>query len=593
MKDPRLLQGIGVSPGTAIGPAYIVPWGLPDVPHRVVSKKDVPGEIERLQAAIAAIKERLEELRDHAAERAGHSESKIFDAQILMLEDTEFIGGVQRLIKENQLSAERAFEFKVLELRALWAQSESQMLRQRRADLSGIGIRVLQRLMGQSIEDVLGPRGGAPAILFTRELTPGLTVEFSREHVAGFASAEGTSTSHAAILAHSLGIPCVMGLVQGLESVRPHGMVILDGTVGTILTDPTPEEIAEAELEAERRRQLDRELASVAAQPAVTVDGVKVSLRSNVDLPEEVGPALENGAEGVGLLRTEFLVVGRTELPSEDEQAEYFSDIARRFEGAPVVIRTYDLGGDKFPAAFRPPREANPFLGWRAIRVCLDEPEIFRTQARAILRARLHGNVQLMLPLITQVEELERARELVAESAEALQREGIEAAPDVPIGVMVETPAAAMLADELAQGSDFLSVGSNDLTQYTLAVDRGNARLADRFTPLHPAVVRLLKRIVDAGGRAGLDVSMCGEMAADPRAALLLVGLGYRALSVSPLRLPLARWLVRQFDHTVAESIAAEVLEMATTREVVDRLTAGVAGLVDVDLLPAGLVARG
>lgn len=593
MKDPRLLQGIGVSPGTAIGPAYIVPWGLPDVPHRVVSKKDVPGEIERLQAAIAAIKERLEELRDHAAERAGHSESKIFDAQILMLEDTEFIGGVQRLIKENQLSAERAFEFKVLELRALWAQSESQMLRQRRADLSGIGIRVLQRLMGQSIEDVLGPRGGAPAILFTRELTPGLTVEFSREHVAGFASAEGTSTSHAAILAHSLGIPCVMGLVQGLESVRPHGMVILDGTVGTILTDPTPEEIAEAELEAERRRQLDRELASVAAQPAVTVDGVKVSLRSNVDLPEEVGPALEHGAEGVGLLRTEFLVVGRTELPSEDEQAEYFSDIARRFEGAPVVIRTYDLGGDKFPAAFRPPREANPFLGWRAIRVCLDEPEIFRTQARAILRARLHGNVQLMLPLITQVEELERARELVAESAEALQREGIEAAPDVPIGVMVETPAAAMLADELAQGSDFLSVGSNDLTQYTLAVDRGNARLADRFTPLHPAVVRLLKRIVDAGGRAGLDVSMCGEMAADPRAALLLVGLGYRALSVSPLRLPLARWLVRQFDHTVAESIAAEVLEMATTREVVDRLTAGVAGLVDVDLLPAGLVARG
>ena len=593
MKDPRLLQGIGVSPGTAIGPAYIVPWGLPDVPHRVVSKKDVPGEIERLQAAIAAIKERLEELRDHAAERAGHTESKIFDAQILMLEDTEFIGAVERLIKENQLSAERAFEFKVLELRALWAQSESQMLRQRRADLSGIGIRVLQRLMGQSIEDVLGPRGGAPAILFTRELTPGLTVEFSREHIAGFASAEGTSTSHAAILAHSLGIPCVMGLVQGLESVRPHGMVILDGTVGTILTDPTPEEIAEAELEAERRRQLDRQLASVAAQPAVTVDGVKVSLRSNVDLPEEVGPALEHGAEGVGLLRTEFLVVGRTELPSEDEQAEYFSDIARRFEGAPVVIRTYDLGGDKFPAAFRPPREANPFLGWRAIRVCLDEPEIFRTQARAILRARLHGNVQLMLPLITQVEELERARELVAESAEALQREGIEAAPDVPIGVMVETPAAAMLADELAQGSDFLSVGSNDLTQYTLAVDRGNARLADRFTPLHPAVVRLLKRIVDAGGRAGLDVSMCGEMAADPRAALLLVGLGYRALSVSPLRLALARWLVRQFDHTVAESIAAEVLEMATTREVVDRLTAGVAGLVDVDLLPAGLVARG
>jgi phosphotransferase system enzyme I (PtsI) len=592
VSDSRLLQGIGVSPGTVIGPAYVVPWGLPDVPDRVVSKKDIRREIERLHGAVDAVKNRLKALREHAAEQAGHSEAQIFDAQILMLEDTDFLGGVERLIEDNQLSAERAFEFKVLEMRALWAQSASPMLRQRRADLVGMGIRVLQRLLGKSVEDVMGPRGGAPAILFTRELTPGLTVEFAREHVAAFASAEGTNTSHAAILAHSLGIPCVMGLVQGFESVRPHGMVILDGTRGTVLTDPTPEEIAEAEVEAERRRQLDRELDRVGTEPATTVDEVPVALRGNVDLPEEIDPALEHGAEGVGLLRTEFLVLGRTELPGEDEQAEYFSDVARRFAGHPVVIRTYDLGGDKFPAAFRPPREPNPMLGWRAIRVCLDEPEIFRTQARAILRARRHGNVMLKLPLVTQVEEVVRARELVAESAQALQREGIDAAADVPVGVMIETPAAAMLADELAEVSDFLSVGTNDLTQYTLALDRGNARLAERFTPLHPAVVRMLKRIVDAGRRAGLDVSVCGEMAGDPRAALLLVGLGYRVLSVSPFRLAMARWLVRQFDQTVAESIAAEVLEMATTREIIDRLTDGIAGLVDVDLLPAGLVAR-
>lgn len=592
MKDPRLLTGIGVSPGLAIGPAHVVTWGVPDVPQRVVSKGDVPREIERLREAIAGVKRHLDELRQYAAEHAGATEAKIFDAQILMLEDADFLGAVERLIRDNQLSAERAFEFEVLELRVLWAQSESQMLRQRRADLAGIGIRVLQRLLGRSIQDVLKDRSGEPVIVFTRELTPGLTVEFDREQVIGFASVEGTRMSHAAILAHSLGIPCVMGLVGGLDNIRTDGLVILDGTSGTVLTDPTPAEIAEAESRAERRRQFDAELEAVGA-PAETIDGVRVVLRGNIDLPEELDAAAEHGAEGVGLLRTEFLVVGRSELPGEDEQAEYFSRICRRFPAHPVVVRTYDLGGDKFPAPFRPPREANPFLGWRAIRVCLDEPDIFRTQARAILRARLDGDVQLMLPLVTQLEELERSRELVAESAAALEREGIPASPDVPIGVMIETPAAALLAEEFAAASDFLSVGTNDLTQYTLAVDRGNARLADRFTPFHPSVVRLLKRIVEAGKRANLEVSVCGEMASDPRATILLLGLGYRVLSISPPRLPLVRWLIRQFDAGLAESVAAEAAEAPTTGKVVSLLTEAIDGLVDVDLLPSKLVAQG
>ena len=592
MKDPRLLTGIGVSPGLAVGPAYVVTWGVPDVPQRVVLKGDVPREIERLREAIADVKRHLDELRQHAAEHAGATEAKIFDAQILMLEDEVFLGAVERLIRDNQLSAERAFEFEVLELRVLWAQSESQMLRQRRADLAGIGVRVLKRLLGQSIQDVLKDRSGKPVIIFTRELTPGLTVEFDREQVIGFASVEGTRMSHAAILAHSLGIPCVMGLVGGLDNISTDGLVILDGTSGTVLTDPTPDEIAEAESKAERRRQFDAELEAVGA-PAETIDGVRVALRGNIDLPEELDTAAEHGAEGVGLLRTEFLVVGRSELPGEDEQAEYFSRICRRFPDHPVVVRTYDLGGDKFPAPFRPPREANPFLGWRAIRVCLDEPDIFRTQARAILRARLHGDVQLMLPLVTQLEELERSRELVAESAAALEREGIPAAPDVPIGVMIETPAAAILAEEFAAASDFLSVGTNDLTQYTLAVDRGNARLADRFTPFHPSVVRLLKRIVEAGKRANLEVSVCGEMASDPMAAILLLGLGYRVLSISPPRLPLVRWLIRQLDAGIAESVAAEAVEASTTGQVVSVLTEAMNGLVDVDLLPSKLVAQG
>ena len=586
MSDPRLLTGIGVSPGSAIGPAYIVDWRLPDVPERVVPKGEVPREIERLHQAIDAVKEHLQELKQRTIEHAGASQAKIFDAQTLMLEDPDLLAAVERLIKDTQLSAERAFEFKTLEMRALWAQSDSPMLRQRRADLTGVAIRVLHRLLGQAVEDVWTREGGTPVIVFTRELTPGLTVEFDREHVAGFASVEGTRTSHAAILAHGLGIPCVMGLVGGLDKIRQEGMVILDGTRGTILADPTPDEIADAKAEASRRLQLESELEDVVDQPAVTTDGVRVALRGNVDVPEELGAAADHGAEGVGLLRTEFLVLGRTELPGEDEQAEYFCRVAKRFPGKPVVVRTYDLGGDKFPAPFRPPRENNPFLGWRAIRVCLDEPDIFRTQARAILRAQVQGNLQLMLPLVTGMEELHRARELVAESAEALRREGVAAADYVPVGVMIETPAAVLLAEELARESDFLSVGTNDLTQYMLAVDRGNARLANRFTPFHPSVVRALKSVVEAGKSAGFDVSVCGEMASDVRAVLLLLGMGYRELSISPPRLPLVRWLVRQLDAGAAQSVAAEVVKADTTTRVMQLLSEAIADLVDVELLP-------
>lgn len=585
MNDPRVLTGIGVSPGSVIGPAYIVQWGLPDVPHRAVTAEGVPGELKRLRDAIAAVKNHLQELKRRTAEVAGPSQAKIFDTQILMLEDPDFRGAVEGLIEDNQLSAERAFEYQTLEMRALWEQSDSPTLRQRRADLAGIGIRVLHRLLGRSVEDVLTRPGATPVIVFTRELTPGLTVEFDREHVAGFASVEGTRTSHAAILAHGLGIPCVMGLVGGLDRVRQDGIVILDGTRGTVIIDPTPQEIADAEVVADRRRRLEVELEEVVDQPAITVDGIRVSLRGNVDLPEELDAAATHGAEGVGLLRTEFLVLGRAELPGEDEQAAYFQRVAQRFPGQPVVVRTYDLGGDKFPAAFRPPREANPFLGWRAIRVCLDEPDIFRTQARAVLRAQIEGNVQLMLPLVTSLEELYRARELIAESSDALRQEGVEAAQTVPVGVMIETPAAALLAEEFARESDFLSVGTNDLTQYTLAVDRGNARLADRFTPFHPAVVRSLQQIVDAGRAAGLEVSVCGEMASDVRAVLLLLGMGYRVLSVSPPRLPLVRWLLRRLDHGAAESVAAEVSKASTTGRVIELLREGIADLVDADLL--------
>jgi phosphotransferase system enzyme I (PtsI) len=591
VSDERLLGGVGVSPGVAIGPVVVVHWSLPDVPHRVVPASGVAKELKRLREAANAVKDALEQLRERTRQRVGPEEARIFDAQILMVQDDDFIKSVEALIKENQLAAERAFEFKALEMRALWARSSSDRLRDRLADLSSIQVRMLRHLLGESVETLLAKTDGA-AIIFTRELTPGLTIQFDRDQVAGFASVEGTRASHAAILARSLGIPCVMGLVNGLERVKAGTEVILDGTQGTLLLAPTKEEMREARGRERRRRALERVLTRELGRPAATVDGTAVSLLGNVDLPEELEAAAQQGAEGVGLVRTEFLVVGRTTLPSEDEQANYFERLARRFHQQPVVIRSYDLGGDKFPAAFRPPPEPNPFLGWRAIRVCLDQPEMFMVQLRALLRARLKGDIRLMLPLVIQVEEVLETKELLAEAARQLSAQRVPHAKDLPLGVMIETPAAALIADQLAKHSDFVSVGSNDLTQYTLAVDRGNARLVERFTPLHPAVVRLLHHVITAADAAGIPASVCGEMASDPISAFLLLGLGYRTLSVAPPALPLLRWLVRQVDLKGARKAAMTALEGTSTAAITAALNKGIAEYVNLRVLEAGRLPR-
>jgi len=587
MSDPRLVRGIGVSPGVAIGRAVVLRLTLPELPGRVVARKDVPREVRRLRDGVRAVRRYLERMRERAARRAGAEEAKIFDAQILMLEDADFLGGVEALIRGNQLSAERAFEFRALETRNLW--QANPRLREQVSDLSGLHFRVLQYLLGQPVDSMPeGIGGGQPAVVFTHELTPGLTVQFDRAHIAAFASEEGTRTAHAAILAHSLGIPCVMGLVGSLERVRDGTTVILDGTHGTVLLDPTPEEITAAKAQDKRRLALEHELEKVVGQPAVSRDGEHVILRGNVDMPDELEAAAQHGAEGVGLVRTEFMILGRTELPDEDEQTAYYTRIGERFPGHPVVVRSYDVGGDKFPAAFAPQPEANPFLGWRALRVCLDRPEIFRTQIRAVLRARATGDVQLMIPLVTNMEEITRTRELIAEAARDLEREGCAAARELPLGVMVETPAAVVMIDAIAEASDFLSVGTNDLTQYTLVVDRGNARLAERFTPLNPAIVRMLRTIVDAARAAGKEVSVCGEMASEPVTAFLLLGLGYRVLSTSSPRLPLVRWLVRQIDVAAAARAAEAALRARTNRDVRVLLEDALAQHVDLRLLEGG-----
>jgi phosphoenolpyruvate-protein phosphotransferase (PTS system enzyme I) len=580
---PRTLRGIGVSPGVAVAPALIIRWDFPEVPDRGVRPDQVEAEVRRLREAVDYTVAQLTELGERVLRRAGPEEARIFDAQILMAQDQEFLASVETLIRNNQLSAETAYEFKALELRNLW--SGAARLRERLADLHAIQLRMISQLLGRSGPELSAMTSDDQVIVVAHELSPGLTVQLDREHVVGLVSEEGTRTAHAAILAHSLGIPAVMGASGALATIPNGAMLLLDGQSGIVVLDPTRDELDDAKTQLSRRHKLELQLEGVVEQPAATPAGRPILLMGNVDLPEEIEPALRMGAQGVGLLRTEFLLTGRATLPTEDEQAEYFRRVASAFPERTVIIRSFDLGGDKFPAAFKAPFEANPFLGWRSIRVCLDEPEVFRPQIRAVLRAAVGRDVQLMLPLVTRVDEVRRAQEMVAEEAEALRRAGVRAAATVPIGVMIETPASVAIADRLAEVSAFFSVGTNDLTQYTLAVDRGNARLADRFTPHHPAIVRQLHRVVEVGRAANLPVSVCGEMASEALSAVLLIGLGYDRLSVSPPALPLVKWVIRTVPEEAARSAAEEALGAADPDDVTAALRRAVGDHIDVRLL--------
>ncbi len=580
----RLIRGIPVSRGVAVGPALVVKWEVPTVVDHAISPAEVDAEVRRLADALAFAKERIGKVRERAAVRAGPEEARIFDAQLLILEDVELVGAAERLIRENHFSAERAFEYKMMEWRGLWSTQGSALLRDRLIDLTDVEIRVLTRLLGVDEPDVLAGHDG-PVILVARDLTPSLTVQLDREAVLAIATEQGTRTSHAAILAHSIGIPAVVGLPEVLARVRTGEMVILDGWAGTLNVGPDASDIEAARSADERHRLLAHDVDEVVDLPAETTDGHRIILRANLDLPEELDAAGRGHADGIGLMRTEFLVVGRGRMPTEDEQAALYERVGKAFPQGDVVIRTFDIGGDKFPAGFRTTAEANPFLGWRAIRVCLDHPEVFRPQIRAILRARATTPVKLMIPLVTRVEEVLMTREMVLEEAEALRRSGIPAASDVPVGVMIETPAAVVQADDLAAVSDFLSVGTNDLVQYTLAVDRGNARLAARFTSHHPAILRSLAEVLRAGTAAGIEVSVCGEMASDPVSAWMLLGLGYRVLSVAPPSLTLLRWLVRRVGVADAAREVQALLACRTTDEVTRQARAALGGIVDLKLI--------
>ena len=562
---PTTLHGVPASPGIVVGPAHLLRWEVPEVRSRVLEAAEIEGEITRLRAAVEAAIDRLRAVKTRAEENAGIAEAAIFDVQIAILQDTELRNRVETLVRQN-LAAEKAFDLVMLEWREHFGRSANPMMRERVGDLMDVHIRLLSLLLDLPDHDPVGLEPGSNAILVTHDLTPSLTIQLDRRAIAGIATDAGTRTSHVAILARSLGLPAVVGLIDATAKLQSGDRVILDGTNGTLIPRPTAAVLAQFADRARRETAAQAELATLADAESVMSDGTRITLRANVDLPDEAERAAASGAEGVGLMRTEFLVVGRAAMPSEDEQEEAYAKVVKAFAGHPVIIRTYDVGGDKLPIGGFP-HEPNPFLGWRAIRMCLDEPELFKVQLRALLRAAVHGDLRIMLPLVVSVEEVRQARFLLQEAASELARRRVPHRSDVPLGVMIETPAAAVSADSFVKDVAFFSVGTNDLVQYTLAVDRGNASLVTRYTPLHPAVLRLIARTVEVGRAAGLDVSVCGEMASQPLMAYALLGLGVRTLSVAAGGIPVLKRIVRGVSAAASAAAATEALATATPRE--------------------------
>jgi phosphotransferase system enzyme I (PtsI) len=577
-------DGIPAAPGIVIGPAYVVRWEPPRVPHVTVAETDVEAEVARFTEARRWAQDRIRDIQRHTEQRLGSVEAQIFEPQILMLEDVELVAGTEAYIRENHLSAARAFELRMLEYQSQWSRSGHPMILDRLNDLLDIQVRVVRRLLEMADPDFSLSDAPERVIIVAHDLTPTITVQLDPESILGVATDAGTRTSHSAILARSLNLPSVVSLGDLSTTVEAGTRLILDGRMGRIIVDPSDQEVEIYQERDRKLREWEQELLLLAHLDATTPDHQEVQLRANIDLPGEARSARDHGARGIGLYRTEFFVVGRTTPPQEEEQYRCYREVAEVFPDDAIFIRTFDLGGDKFPLFLHMPQEENPFLGWRAIRVCLDTPDLFRAQLRALLRASAHGDVRIMLPLINDVVEVQRTRQMLEEEEHRLRGEALEFNPGYKVGVMIETPAAAMTAPELARYSDFFSIGTNDLVQYTLAVDRGNARLAPLYTPFHPSVVRLINRTAQAGRDAGIEVSVCGELASNPLGVYLLLGLGITALSVAPSALPEIKKVVRSVPVGEAREVAGEALRAATPQEVVEVLTGGLTRWLDLTL---------
>jgi len=505
-------------------------------------------------------------VRRQLAERIDEEHAHILDAHLLVLEDVQLIQETMQLVKNDKVNIEYAFSTTLESLAAQLAAMEDEYIRERANDIRDIGRRVLRALLGKERRSLAELEEEVVVIAY--DLSPADTALMHRERVIGFATDVGSRTSHTAIMARSLEIPAVVGLKDLTERVRRGDVIVVDGDAGIVIVNPDEKTLAKYRSRLEQLRVFELELAQIKDLPAETLDGFRITRAATIELPEEIPSVLAHGAEGIGLFRTEYLYLNRTDLPSEEEQYEAYKLAAEKTAPNPAVIRTLDLGGDKFMSALEVAKEMNPFLGCRAIRFCLARPDIFKIQMRAILRASVHGNLKIMFPLISAAEELEQALVLLDECKGALRKEGCPFNESLEIGAMIETPAAAVIADVLADRVSFFSIGSNDLIQYALAIDRVNEKIAHLYNPAHPAVLRLVRGVVEAAHRKGVWVGMCGEMAGEIQLLPLLLGMGLDELSMSVVALPRAKRLIRSVRKSECERLLEQAMGMRTGPEV-------------------------
>lgn len=571
-EGPRRLTGIGASPGLAVGPVVVLASEEFAVREFPIEPARADEEVAYFERALESSRRDLEQIRNGIAAELGETEAAIYDAHLMFLEDPELRGAVEEGIRRDHRNAGVVFRDYMSAIAARLERVEDEYLRERRADVLDVERRVLRYLVGGGQRGVAGITG--PAIVVAHDIGPSDVALLPREHVLALVTEVGGRTSHSTIVARGRGIPAVVGVRGATAGVRRGDIAIVDGERGVVELRPDEAAVARAR---ERRAWLDertRELKEMTALPAITLDGRRIELAANIEFPTDVENAASVGADGIGLYRTEFFYLDRASLPSEEEQFRAYRTVAERLAPRPVIFRTMDLGGDKVASYLGTTHETNPFLGYRGIRFALHHPEVFRAQIRAIYRASAHGNVRIMFPMISDLEELRRATALCHEVMAELEHTGVPYDRGLPIGMMVETPSAVWVADHLARESAFFSVGSNDLTQYTLAMDRDNERLAHLYQPLHPAVLRSIRRTVECAQAAGRWAGVCGEMAGDPLIAVLLVGLGIDELSVSCYDLPRVKAAIRAVHWTEARQLAERVLSLGSAEAVEQALRA-------------------
>ena len=561
-----IYRGVPASPGVAIGKAFLLNRESVEVKEEKISENEVQREILKFKKALDETKKGLAKIKEKVAKRIDPDHAKIFDAQILILEDDFINESVIERIKQTRNNAEFVYKNVIDRTTQTLSSSTDEYLKERILDINTVASRLIYNLLG--IKHLTLESINSPVILIARNLSPGDVVHMKKEIILGFATDAGGGTSHVALLAKSMEIPAVVGLKNLFDQVQSDQSIILDGTRGELLICPDEETLKEFEKRRKYIIKRTAELSELKLLPAETFDKRKIELSANIELPQDTNSALEYGAEGIGLFRTEYLYLAQSDLPTEKEQYQAYQEVAEKVYPKSVILRTFDLGGDKFDGHTGSLYETNPFLGWRAIRACLDLPEIFKIQLRAMLKASTRKNIKIMFPMISETEELKKAKALLDEVKDELKKKKIPFDENIEVGIMVEIPSAALSADSLAKESDFFSIGTNDLIQYTLAVDRGNERIAHLYQGFHPGVLKLIKQTIDAGHRNGIWVGLCGEMAGDPLATVLLVGMGVDELSTSAMAIPEIKKIIRSITFEEAQRLAEQVLNLSAIDEI-------------------------